>query len=191
MAKIGYGRVSRRDQDLTIQTNKLREAGCGRIFTEKKSGKSRLDRKELAKAVGALNPGDQLVVTAIDRASRSVPDLLHLIEEVQAKGATIKSLNDPWLDTSGPTGELVVTILAAVASWERKLIVARTSEGRAKAMERGVKFGRPSALTHYQQQQALQRIADGATQIDVARLLGVSAMCVSRLIRKSPPIRLR
>jgi DNA invertase Pin-like site-specific DNA recombinase len=102
------------------------------------------------------------------------------------RGAGFRSLKDSWADTTTPHGKLMVTVLGGLAEFERELIRARTGEGRKRAKERGVRFGRPRKLTAHQRQEALQRIAQGETQADIARLLNVSAPTISRLAAASP-----
>jgi len=107
--------------------------------------------------------------------------LLNILDDVAKRGAGFKSLHDAWADTTSAHGRLMVTILAGLAEFERELILARTSDGRARAKARGVKFGRPSALTAHQRREAIQRLAQGEAQADVARSFNVSQATISRL----------
>jgi DNA invertase Pin-like site-specific DNA recombinase len=120
-------------------------------------------------------------VTRLDRLARSTRDLLNILHALAEKGAKFKSLADPWCDTSTPQGELLVTVLAGFATFERHLIKARTDDGRKRAKERGVRFGRPRKLDQHQRQEALQRLANGETLVDVARTFGVDATTIGRL----------
>jgi hypothetical protein len=95
--------------------------------------------------------------------------LLSILRRVTDAGAKFKSLKDPWADTTTPHAELMVTILAGLATFERHLIKARTDEGRTRAKARGVRFGRPPKMTLFQRQEALQRLANGESQADLAR----------------------
>src|SRR5215467_10542569 len=183
MATFGYARVSTRDQDLASQVAALQAAGCGNIFKEKASGD---DRPELAKAIRRLEAGDVLVVTRLDRLARSTRDLLNILDAVAKAGASFKSLADAWADTTTPHGKLLLTVLGGLAEFERELIRARTDDGRKRAKARGVKFGRPVKLTAHQRQEALQRLAEGAVQADLARSYGVSEATISRLAAASP-----
>ncbi len=185
MAIFGYARVSTRDQDLGSQLTDLRAAGCGNIFKEKASG-AKTDRPELAKVIRRLEPGDVLVVTRLDRLARSTRDLLNILAEIGKAGAGFKSLKDAWADTTTPHGRLMLTVLGGLAEFERELIRARTGEGRKRAKDRGVKFGRPQALTAHQRKEAIQRLAEGAVQADLARSYGVSQATISRLAAPSP-----
>jgi DNA invertase Pin-like site-specific DNA recombinase len=185
MPLYGYARVSTRDQDLTAQDAQLMDAGCAKVFKEKVSG-AKTDRPELAKLIRRLEPGDALVVTRLDRLARSTRDLLNVLDELAKRGAGFRSLKDTWADTTRPHGKLMVTVLGGLAEFERELIRARTGEGRSRAKARGVKFGRPKKLTSHQRQEALQRLAAGETQSDVARTFNIAASTISRLAASSP-----
>jgi DNA invertase Pin-like site-specific DNA recombinase len=108
-------------------------------------------------------------------------DLLNVIAALTERGAGFKSLKDSWADTTSPHGRLMLTVLGGLAEFERELIRARTGEGRKRAKASGVKFGRPSALTASQRQEALQRFGSGEAQADVARSFNVSQATISRL----------
>jgi DNA invertase Pin-like site-specific DNA recombinase len=181
MTTFGYARVSTADQSLENQIEALTAAGCTKIFKEKVSG-AKTDRAELTKLLKKLESGDVLVVTRLDRLARSTRDLLNVIHMVSERGAGFKSLVDAWADTTTPHGRLMLTVLGGLAEFERDLIRARTGEGRKKAMANGVKFGRPSALTHHQRQEALTRFAAGESQADIAKSYAVSDATVSRLV---------
>ena len=186
MPLYGYVRVSTRDQDLALQVSELAQAGCAKTYKEKASG-AKSDRPELAKVIRRLEPGDVLVVTRLDRLARSTRDLLNVLDEATAqRGAGFKSLKDSWADTTTPHGKLMVTVLGGLAQFERSLIAARTGEGRLRAQERGVRFGRPRKLTAHQRDEVLARIAAGQRQADIARLLNVSPPTISRLAAASP-----
>ncbi|MFL6797469.1 MAG: recombinase family protein [Xanthobacteraceae bacterium] len=180
---IGYARVSTGGQDLTSQQHALQAAGAAKIYREKISG-ARSDRPELAKALKSLEPGDVLLVTRLDRLARSTRDLLNVLDLVTKAGAGFKSLADNWADTTTPHGRLMLTVLGGLAEFERSLILARTSDGRQRAKERGVKFGRPAKLTLHQRREAVQRASNGESQADIARLLGVHDATISRLLAK-------
>ena len=130
--------------------------------------------------------GDVLVVTRLDRLARSTRDLLNVLDEIGERGAGFRSLKDAWADTTTPHGKLMVTVLGGLAEFERELIRARTGEGRKRAKERGVRFGRPRKMTPHQRREALQRLAAGETQADVARTYPVDAATISRLAAASP-----
>ena len=180
MTAYGYARVSTDGQSLSSQDAELHAAGCAKVYAEKISGAG-ANRPELAKVLKRLESGDLLIVTQLDRLARSTRDLLNILDDIAKRGAGFKSLHDAWADTTSAHGRLMVTILAGLAEFERELILARTTDGRARAKARGVKFGRPSALTAHQRSEALQRLANGDAQADVARTFNVSQATISRL----------
>jgi DNA invertase Pin-like site-specific DNA recombinase len=185
MTAYGYARVSTNGQDLSAQDAELRAAGCAKVFKEKVSG-AKSDRPELAKAIGRLEEGDVLVVTRLDRLARSTRDLLNVLALVAERGAGFKSLKDTWADTTTSHGRLMLTVLGGLAEFERELIRARTGEGRKRAKDRGVRFGRPRKMTPHQRQEAIRRLAAGETQADVARTYNVDAATICRLAAASP-----
>ena len=142
---LGYARVSTDDQDLALQRRALREAGCRRLYEEKLSGVQR-NRPELARLLDQVRDDDVLVVTRLDRLARSTRDLLDVAEQLRDAGAGLRSLAEPWADTTGPAGRMVLTVFAGIAEFERALILGRTSAGRVAAQQKGVRFGRPPAL---------------------------------------------
>src|SRR6476620_12134437 len=144
MANLGYARVSTNGHDLAAQEAELTAAGCAKVFKEKVSG-AKTNRAELAKLIRRLEPDDVLVVTRLDRLARSTRDLLNVLHAVAERGAGFKSLKDAWCDTTTPHGRLMLTVLGGLAEFERELIRARTGEGRKRAKDRGVRFGRPAA----------------------------------------------
>jgi DNA invertase Pin-like site-specific DNA recombinase len=181
MTIYGYARVSTDGQSLASQDAQLHAAGCAKVFAEKISG-AKSDRAELAKALRRLNPGDVLMVTRLDRLARSTRDLLNILAAIGEAGAGFKSLHDAWADTTTAHGRLMLTVLGGLAEFERELIVARTGEGRTRAMARGVRFGRPPSLTAHQRTEAAERLAAGEAQADVARSYNVSQATISRLV---------
>ena len=145
--KIGYARVSSISQDYENQVLRLKEAGCEEIFSEKMSGKSADNREQLQAALKWVRKGDTLIVAKLDRLARNTEDLLKIIRQLQEKGAHFIALDNPTIDTTSPQGEFMLTILAAVAKFERSLINSRCDEGRKAAKAKGVKFGRREKLT--------------------------------------------
>jgi DNA invertase Pin-like site-specific DNA recombinase len=180
MPSLGYARVSTTGQDLTAQVSELQAVGCTKVYREKMSG-AKADRPELHKLVRALEPDDVLIVTRLDRLARSTRDLLNILDQIAQAGAGFRSLRDAWADTTTAHGRLMLTVLGGLAEFERELIRARTGEGRKRAKERGVKFGRPRKLTFHQRQEALQRLAAGETQADIARTYAVDPTTIGRL----------
>ena len=167
---IGYARVSTDDQDLRLQRAALKEAGCRRIFGEKVSGAKR-DRPELARMVDQLRDDDVVVVTRRDRLARSTKDLLDIAEKLNEAGAGLRSLAEPWADTTSPAGRMVLTVFAGIAEFERELIHQRTSSGRVAARARGVRFGRPPKLTSDQIALGERLVGEGTSVREAAKLL--------------------
>ena len=146
MTVYGYARVSTNGQTLASQDAQLHAAGAAKVYAEKISG-AKTDRPELTKVIKRLEDGDLLMVTRLDRLARSTRDLLNILDAIGKAGAGFKSLADPWADTTTPHGRLMVTILGGLAEFEPSLILARTSDGRTRAMAKGIKFGRPQGTS--------------------------------------------
>jgi DNA invertase Pin-like site-specific DNA recombinase len=182
---IGYARVSTQGQDLDQQRAALGAAGCIRLFEEKVSGAKR-DRPELAKLLGHLRPGDVVTVTRLDRLARSTRDLLDIAERIREAEAGLRSLAEPWADTTTPAGRMVLTVFAGIADFERSLIAERTSAGRIAARSRGVRFGPSPALSADQIAHARQLIAQDKPVTEVARLLKVHRATLYRALADAP-----
>jgi DNA invertase Pin-like site-specific DNA recombinase len=162
--KIGYCRVSTNEQNMTAQLDLLHKAGCQEVFQEKISG-SHSDRPELRKMLGYIRKGDTVIVTKLDRLARSTKDLLSIAEEVKKKGADLEVLNI-HLDTKSPTGQLMLTMLAAIAEFERGIMLERQREGIDIAKEEGRYKGRkPIEETKLQQ---VQTLVDGGMSVSKA-----------------------
>ena len=180
--KIGYARVSTRDQNLDMQRTALSEAGCDKIYEEKISGVG--ERVELQTALQYLRDGDILVVYKLDRLGRSMKDLLAIIEQLQTKNISLVSLRDN-IDTGSTTGKLVMHIFAALAEFERDLIRERTGEGRAAAMKKGVKFGRPKNEKNDKATACANLYRSGMTVSQIMQQLSIkSKSTVYRFLRK-------
>jgi DNA invertase Pin-like site-specific DNA recombinase len=183
MARIGYARVSSTDQNFDGQIERLQAAGCTKIFAEKLSGKSTNGRHELTKTFKALRPGDVLVITKLDRLARSIRDLLSIIDQLKLGGVMLKALDDTWLDTTSPHGELIFTIMGAMAEFERKLIRQRCEEGIKRAKAQGKQFGRPAALDAGQRRKIAERHANGESMAALARDYAVGVATIFRVLR--------
>ena len=181
---IGYARVSTRGQNLDQQRAALGAAGCIRVFEEKASGAKR-DRPELVRMLDHLRAGDVVTITRLDRLARSTADLLAIAERIKEAGAGLRSLAEPWADTTTPAGRMVLTFFAGVAEFERSLIHERTSAGRAAAKAKGVRFGRPPALSAEQIAHARQLISEDKKPAEVARLLGVHRATLYRALENA------
>jgi DNA invertase Pin-like site-specific DNA recombinase len=179
---LGYARVSTEDQDLTNQRAELHAAGCTKIFSEKITG-TRRDRAELARMLDHLRAGDVVTVTRLDRLARSTRDLLDIAERIDQAGAGLRSLAEPWTDTTTPAGRMVLTVFAGIAEFERALIIDRTRSGRVAAKARGVKFGPRLTLAPDQIAHARNLIyQETHTVKDVASLLGVHRSTLYRAL---------
>jgi len=180
--RIGYARVSSRDQHLDMQLTALREAGCEQIYEEKVSGVDR--REQLEKCLQYLREGDTLVIYKLDRLGRSTKDLLTIIEQLQAKNVSLLSLKDN-IDTGSTAGKLVMHIFAALAEFERDLIKERTSEGRAAAKKKGVRFGRPKQERNDKAVACVQLYKGGMTIPQIMQQLAIkSKSTVYRFLRQ-------
>lgn len=179
MARIGYARVSTSDQDLQTQIDKLKAEGCEVVRSEKVSGASRDGREELATVIEFLRPGDELVVTRLDRLGRNTRDVLNIVHEVEQKGAFLTVL-DPHVSTRGEMGHLVLTVLGMVAQMERRFIKERQRDGIEKAKAEGVYRGGKRRLDH-NKVKAMHSAGHGPAAI--AKALGCSRMQVYRVLQ--------
>ncbi len=187
MTIYGYARVSTQGQTLDAQVAALTAAGAARVFRETASG-DETDRRALVKALRALEAGDALLVTRLDRLARSTRDLLNILDTIAKAGAGFRSLGDAWADTTTAHGRLILNVMSGLAEFERALIRPRTGEGRERAKARGVHMGRPPKLTFHQKHEALKALAEGAaTRADLARRFAVSQSTISRLAEKTAP----
>ena len=142
--KIGYARVSTREQNLSSQEDALGKAGCVRIFTDKISGKE-FNREGLSACMDYLRPGDTLVIYRLDRLGRSVKEMLDLCASLESRRIKLVSLQDN-LDTSTAVGRFTMQILASLAEYNRSLILEGCKAGIEAAKKRGVKFGRQAGV---------------------------------------------
>ena len=181
MPVIGYARVSTEGQELEIQEAQLRACGCLKIYAEKESG-VKDDRRMLRRMVAALKPGDVVIVSALDRLTRGGPfKTLSVLQDITSRGASYRSLAEPWADTTTELGEVLAALVGYIARKTREDIIRRTSAGRERAMARGVKFGRKPKLTELQRREAVARKRSGERLASVARSYNVSATTISRL----------
>jgi DNA invertase Pin-like site-specific DNA recombinase len=181
---IGYARVSKLDgQDTATQKRALKSAGVDRIFEEKASG-GRWDRPQLHRAIEQLREGDVFVVWKLDRLSRSLKDLLMLMEQIDARGAGFKSLTEA-IDTTTPAGRMMMQMVGSFAEFERSMIRERTKAGLEEARRQGRVGGRRPKLTKQQEQAIVQMVSSEKTSsAEAARLFNVHPSTVSRLLAK-------
>ena len=169
---IGYARVSTLDQKLDLQIEALQKIGCSKIFTDIASG-AKSDRPGLEEALNYLREGDTLVVWKLDRLGRSLSHLLQIIETLSQRGIQFKSITDSAIDTTTPSGQLMLSMIAALSEFERNLIRERTKEGLAVAKARGRKGGRRPVITDQKLKKAKQLIDKGLTVREAASAIGV------------------
>ncbi len=178
MAVYGYARVSTVDQDLTVQEEALKVAGCEIVRAEKVTGTSTQNREELKTLMAFLRPGDELIVTRVDRLARSVLDLQEIVRELREKEVQLKATEQP-IDTSTPAGKCFLDMLGVFAEFETNLRRERQMEGIAKAKERGVYRGRKASID-VEKVKELRESGMGASQI--AKELGISRASVYRVL---------
>jgi DNA invertase Pin-like site-specific DNA recombinase len=176
-----YARGSTDGQSVEARVRQLARAGCQKMFREVASG-ARVVRSQLRHALTQLDAGDVLMVTRLDRLARSTCDLLNTLAAITEHEAGFRSLGDVWADTTTAHGRLMLTVLGGLAEFERDLIRVRTGEGRARAVARGQRMGRPPKLTPHQQREAIKRRQSGEESLaDIGRSYNVSAATISRL----------
>lgn len=183
--KIGYARVSSTSQDLTNQKSKLLQNGCEKVFSEKISGKNASNREALQQVLEFIREGDSLVITKLDRLARSVVDLGNIANTLNKKGVDLIVLEQD-IDTSSASGKLMFHMIAAFAEFERDLINERCSEGRERAKEKGVKFGRKPTLSKSQIEnlKAEFKSCEGS-KTALANKYGISRASMYRLVSDS------
>ena len=180
--KLGYALRLTLDQNLDWQIDALTKEGCDRIFQEKFTG-IRKDRPELLRMMDMLREGDTVIICELTRLSRSVKDLFDLVEQVEKAGANIKSLKEPWLDTTTPQGRLLFTIFSGVSQFERELIRERTMEGLASARARGRMGGRPGKDKKIVEQ-ALTLYDSKAYSVDeISKTTGISRATLYKYVK--------
>ena len=182
---IGYTRISKgEEQRADLQIKALQEAGIEHVFDEKASG-ARWNRPELQRMIDQLRPGDVVVVWKLDRLSRSLKDLLILMERIVEAGAGFRSLTEA-IDTTTPAGRMMMQMVGAFAEFEREMIRERTRAGLEVARTHGRIGGRPPKLTRQQKQDIADNILSGRKSgADMARLYNVSQSTVSRIMSQA------
>jgi len=182
--RLGYARVSTQDQGTQAQLEALKASGCEKIFQEKVSG-GRWDRPELHRLLDHLRKGDIVVVWKLDRLSRSLKDLLLILEKIEVAGADFQSLTEA-IDTSTPGGRMMMQIVGSFAEFERAMLKERTRSGLDSARKEGRVGGRRPKLTQQQQKEIVALVKSGQkTGADAARLFRVHPSTVVRLLAKN------
>jgi DNA invertase Pin-like site-specific DNA recombinase len=180
---IGYARVSTNEQDTTAQTSALKTAGCERIFREKATG-GRWNRPELHRLLDHLRKGDVLVVWKLDRLSRSLRDVLTIMERIQEEKAGFRSLTEA-IDTTTPAGRMMMQMIGSFAEFERAMLRERTRAGLEAARKEGRIGGRRPKLLPQQQAEVVKMVTKGKkTAADAARLFNVHPATISRLLAR-------
>ena len=179
---FGYARVSKgEDQSTTAQRRLLREAGAEKVYEETMSG-GRWDRPELTRLLDQLRPGDVVLVWKLDRLSRSLKDLLQLLERIEAAGAGFRSLTES-VDTTTAAGRMLMQMLGSFAEYERAMVKERTAAGLAAARAEGRVGGRRPKLTPAQRADIAENVLSGRrTAAQMARLHGISQPTISRIV---------
>lgn len=183
---IGYARVSTKDQDNDLQLAALEAAGCETIFEEKASG-GRWDRPELHLMLDYLREGDVVVVWKLDRLSRSLKDLLTLLEAIDREGAGFRSLTET-IDTTTAGGRMMMQVVGAFAEFERAMLRERTLSGLKAARQQGRIGGRRHKLKPHQQKEIIDLVSSGKkSAAEAARLFEVHPATVSRILQRAKP----
>lgn len=170
---IGYARVSTDDQNLDLQHDALRAAGCERVFDDHKSG-AKAERPGLAATLDMVRAGDTIVVWRLDRLGRSLKDLIQLVEMLEAKRVGLKSLQES-IDTESSGGRLIFHMFGALAEFERNLIRERANAGLVAARTRGRVGGRPKQLDSEKRRLVVQLYNEKKhTIVEICRLMGIS-----------------
>ena len=180
---IGYARVSTSDQNLDLQLDALKKAGCTKIFHDTISG-AKSERPGLDDALAYLRTGDTLTVWRLDRLGRSLKHLIEVINKLNKEDKEFKSLQES-LDTATPTGKLIFHVLGALAEFERSLIRERTKAGLAAARARGRIGGRPRVLNAKKMALARSMLKDKSNSVgDVSQALGVSRATIYNYVKE-------
>ena len=176
---VGYARVSSVGQSLDVQLDILNEAGCEKVFSEKRSGRTTDGREALLECLDFVRVGDTLVVTRLDRLARSVADLFSIIDRLQAKGVQFRCLQQSGVDTDSSTGRLMLAVLGAVAAFEADIRKERQTEGIVRAKAAGVYKGRKPSVNAGHVRQLHEA---GKRPAEIARELGIGRASVYRAL---------
>ena len=186
MVDVGYARVSTADQSLALQDKAFADAGITKVFRDHGVSGTLASRPELDKALEYVREGDVLVVWKLDRLGRSTKNVLETIDQLKAKGVGFRSITE-GLDTTGPMGQAMLTVLAAFNQLERDVIIERTRAGLAAARAQGRVGGRPKVLDVKKTNTARTLYESGShTVAEIADMLGVGTATVYRYLSANP-----
>ena len=177
---IGYARVSTQLQDNAIQIDALKKSGCETIFEEKISG-GRWERPKLQELLKHIRKGDTVLVWKLDRLSRSLKDLLFIMEQIEVKGAGFKSLTES-IDTTNPAGKMMMQMVGAFAEFERSMLKERTMNGLQYARKQGRIGGRKPKLNSAQLEEIIKLYKNGKSAAELAELFNVHKATIYRCL---------
>ncbi|MEW6737368.1 MAG: recombinase family protein [Acidobacteriota bacterium] len=181
---IGYARVSTQEQNLNLQKDALKKAGCEKVYIDKVRGTAS-ERPGLERVMESLRKGDSLVVWRLDRLGRSLKHLIELMGELEERKIGFRSLQES-INTTTPGGKLIFHMFGALAEFERNLIRERTQAGLTAARARGRKGGRPKALSPKQQTVAIKLYNErNHSVLEICRIMGISKQTLYEYIRQS------
>ncbi|QSZ43173.1 recombinase family protein (plasmid) [Sulfurimonas aquatica] len=179
---VGYARVSTSSQNLENQIDQLKESGCEKIFSEKRSGKNEADRKEFKIMMEFIREGDVLFITKHDRLARSVIDLQNIAKFLEDKNVDLKVIQQN-IDTTTPAGRLLFTMLGAITEFERDLINERVKEGIEAAKKKGVQFGRRAILNNKEKNVIYKEREKGKSVAWLSKFFHVARNTIYRAIK--------
>lgn len=184
MSLIGYARCSKIEQNIEIQTTALDAAGCIRTFIDHGVSGAKAERPQLTALLDYVRDGDTVVVWRLDRIARDTKNMLDLLELLERRGVKFRSLTD-GIETTGPFGKAMVTIVAALSALERDVLISRTEAGLAAARARGRVGGRKPSLNAGQIRQAQALYDAQHTVSSIATTLGVSRQTIYRYLDRA------